>query len=373
MAARKRRPVLWLVFAALLLGVGAWLMRGAEPPDREKQRPVNLPTGMSTVEQSREAQRRTWLPPPMADAGVVTEPVRMRDPVLALVPAELKRGAVIAEVNAILNSELGPKLTECLFGDLEGTKFLSELRDAGLDPTQAVDRVAMIDDSVVVTGDFKNAQWRKFLPVAPVTKDYGKKGQLHEITREDGGTESFATWGDQMFIAGGEEADLKAVLDRLDGNGPPQGPSALDESMAYGDVYGVVGAQPIADMVRKSDPQLASLIESSAKTMQLHMDVGHDVGMVADVDPSNAATTDQLRRSLGAALSVARMQAAAKGDTRAAELLDLAHVREQNGAGGFRLEAGLPNEFMKTALDECIAQRKQRAEQRRASLPDAGQ
>jgi hypothetical protein len=230
----------------------------------------------------------------------------------------------------------------------------------------------MIDDSLVVTGDFKNAQWRKFLPSEPLTRDYGKQGQLHELTRGDGGTELFATWGGQMFIAGGDEAELKAVLDRLDGNGPPQGQSVLDESMAYGDVYGVVGAQPIADIVRKSDPQLASLIESSAKTMQLHMDVGHDVGMVADVDPSNAATTDQLRRSLGAALSVARMQAAAKGDNRAAELLDLAHVREANGTGGFRLEAGLPNEFMNTALDECIAQRKQRDVQRKMAPIDAG-
>lgn len=371
---RRRFPVLWLVLAAVLLGLGAWLMRGAEPPDREKVDPVNLPTRMTRAERERGEERRTWLPFIAPDAGVIAEPQRPRDPVLAMMPSEVKRGAVVAEFNAILNSELGGKLTDCLFGDAESASLLQDLRDAGMDPTSKIDRVAMIDDSVVVSGDFKNAQWKRFAPpgLEPVSKDYGRQGQLHEITRRDGGTEFFATWGGQMFIAGGDEAELKQVLDRLEGSGP-QGTPVIDESMAYGEVYGVVSAQPIADMVRKSDPQLATMIEQSAKSMQLHMDVGHDVGMVADIDPSNATTTDELRRSLGAALSLARMQAAAKGEKDQADILDLARVREAEAGGGFRLEAGLPNAFMSKALDECIAQRKQRAERRRSGLEvDAG-
>ena len=31
---KKRSPVLWLVLAAVLLALGAWLMRAAEPPER---------------------------------------------------------------------------------------------------------------------------------------------------------------------------------------------------------------------------------------------------------------------------------------------------------------------------------------------------
>ncbi|MBL8917142.1 MAG: hypothetical protein JNM17_40930 [Archangium sp.] len=374
MAQRQRRlPVLWLVLAAVLLGVGAWLMRGAEPPDRDPVEPVKLPTRMTRAEREKGEERRTWLPFIAPDAGVIAEPQRPRDPVLAVMPSEVKRGAVVAEFNAILNSELGGKLTDCLFGDGQDS-FLQELRDAGMDPTSKIDRVAMIDDSVVVTGDFKNAQWKRFAPSGsdPVSKDYGRQGQIHEITRADGGTDVFATWGGQMFIAGGDEAELKQVLDRLEGSGPVGNP-VVDESMAYGEVYGVVSSQPIADMVRKSDPQLASMIEQSAKSMQLHMDVGHDVGMVADVAPSNAATTDELRRSLGAALSLARMQAAAKGEKDQADILDLARVREAEAGGGFRLEAGLPNAFMSKALDECIVQRKQRAERNRSGVAlDAG-
>ena len=371
-AQRRRTPVWWLLLAAVLLGAGAWLMRGAEPPDRDKPDPVELPTRMTREERVRGEERRTWLPPPPPpDAGVVAEPVRPRDPVLAIMPSEVKRGAVVAEFNAIMNSELGGKLSNCLFGDGEGDEVLQELRDAGMDPTQQIDRVAMIDDSVVVTGDFKNAQWKRFLPAGQsVTKDYGRQGQLHELTRADGGTEVFATWGGQMFVAGGEEDDLKRVLDRLEGN-VQQGTPVVDESMAYGEVYGVVSAEPIADMLRKSDPQLATLIEQSAKSMELHMDVGHDVGMVADVKPSNAATTDELRRSLGAALSLARMQAAAKGEKDEADILDLARVRAAQEGGGFRLEAGLPHDFMSKALDECVAQKKQRNERRRAGAPDA--
>ncbi|MFO0601049.1 MAG: hypothetical protein U0228_37415 [Myxococcaceae bacterium] len=360
---RRRSPVVWLVLAALLLAGGAWLMRGAEPPPHVSPQQVNLPTYMSRDEKRRSEERRTWVAP-VIDAGVaVQEPARPRDPVMALMPAEVKRGVVVAEFNAIMNSELAPKMTECLFGDGEGGGFLGELRDAGLDPTTKIDRVAMIDNSMVVTGDFRNAQWKKFLSQDPVTKDYGKQGQIHEITIADGGTESFATWGGTMFIAGENEEDLRRVLDRLEGSGPPVTNPVLDESMAYGELYGVMPADPIARMVEKSDPRLADLVRQSASQLQLHMDVGHDVGMVADIAPSNAASSDELRRSLGAALSVARMKAVAEGKKDEAELLDMARVHPAENGGGFRLEAGLPHDFMVKALDECIANRKREREQ----------
>lgn len=364
MAQRRRTPWVWLIGAALLLAGGAWLMRGAEPPSRPSLPPVRLPTRMNSNEHMRADTRRTWVPQLEADAGVVTAPPPARDPVLALMPPVVKRAAVVAEFNAIVNSELGGLMTECLFGDSE---FLGELRDAGMDPITKVDRVAMVDDSLVVTGDFKNAQWRRFLPDDAVAKGYGRNGELIEVQREDGGIETFAVWGGQMFVAGGDEASQKAMLDRLDGSGPQTKP-VLDDSMAYGEVYGVLASAALADLVGKRDARLGETIRQSAKEVQLHMDVSHDVGLVADIQSGDPEKTEELRRALGSALSLARMQAQAQGKNEQADVLDLAHVRSAEGGTDFRLEAGLPYEFMEKTFRQCIADRKARRSQQAEEL-----
>ena len=176
-----------------------------------------------------------------------------------------------------------------------------------------------------------------------------------------------------MFVAGGDEASQKAILDRLEGNAPPQGPPVLNDSMAYGEVYGVITAGALADLVGRQDARLGETLRQSARSVQLHMDVSHDVGLVADIEANDPKTTDELRRSLGSALSLARMQAEAKGKTEQADLLELARVRSAEGGPGFRLEAGLPYEFMEKTFRECAEQQKARARRRAGDGPPASE
>ena len=361
---RARWP--WLVVAALLLALGAWLMLGNEPAPRPPPPQVTLPKRMTKEEKERGEARQTWVPLAPPDAGErLAPPSRPRDPVMAMMPPKVERAAVVAEVNAILNSELGALMMDCLFeGD---PSALAMLRDGGFDPATKVDRVALIDDAFVVTGDFRGSAFDRFLPEGATRRGYGLKGQLVEWPMPDGGSGIGGLWDSQLLVMGADEAGTKALLDRLESSGPPT-PGVLKEEDAWGEVYGAVAAEAVADLVGKEDARLAQTVRDSAKDFTLHMDVGHDVGLVGDVDVNDPQKGDELRKALGSALALARMQAQARGRADEAELLDLANVRGVED-GAFRLEAGLPYEYLKKSLDQCVARQRERRLRREA---DAG-
>jgi hypothetical protein len=361
---QTKRRWLWLLAAGALLLLGALVMHSGDASTRREAPSVRLPKRMSHDEVVRTETRRTLLLSTL-DAGVVAAPSRPRDPVLALVPAQLKRGAVVAEFNALVNSDLGALMMGCVFGDENG--MLAQLADAGFNASTQVDRVAFIDDNMVVTGDFKQSPWKRLLPAEPVSWRYGDKGNIYQFG--DGSRQqTFAVWNGQMMLSGGSEASQRQMIDRLEGRAPSV-ESAIDESMAYGEVYGLVSADALAQMLGRADPRLSETLRRSANTVSLHLSASHDVGLVADIDGKDAAQSEDLRKALGSALSLARMQAQANGESQNAELLDLARVGAANAGAGFRLEAGLPYEFMQKNLTDCIARQKER----RLHPSDAGQ
>lgn len=364
MATRKRRSTWWLLAAAILLVAGAWLMFSGDPVIPET-RDFTLPVRMRAKERERSDDRRTLISlPPLSDAGVpLAAPPPPRDPVLALMPATVEHGAVVAEFNAIVNSDLGGLMLQCLFDGDETA--LGALRDAGLDPTTAIDRVAFIDDALVVTGHFKGDPWRVFQPSQPLTRDWGRQGKVYEWPLPDGGAEVMGSWGGQLLVTGSKES-VEHALDRLETTGPrPEG--VLSESDAYGEVYGMLGPEVLAQMVAPDDEVLAQTVRQAASRVTLHADVQHDVGLVADITGTDSTNTESLRRSLGGALAAARVQAQAKGRADQLELFDAARVSRADD-GKFRLTAGLPYDFMARVFTRCVDQKRNR----RAARADAG-
>jgi len=359
---RTRRRWPWLVVAAVLLALGAWLTLGAEPPPRPPPPQVKMPRRMSLEEKARGEERQTWVPLPVLDGGVAPPPSRPRDPVMALMPPSVKRGAVVAEVNAILNSELGGLMMDCLFEGDPGA--LAALRDGGFDPVTKVDRMAFIDDALVITGDFRGANVDRLLPTTPTRIGYGQRGQLLEFPRRDGGMNVVGLWDSQLLVTGADEAATRALLDRLETSGPvPRG--VLDESDAWGEVYGAVSAEQLAELLGRENEALAAIVRDNAEGMQMHLDVSHDVGLVGDVRVRDPAKGDELRKALGSALSLARLEAQAAGRQDEAQLLDLALVRGLEGSS-FRLEAGLPHDFLKASLERCVERQRARRLERDA-------
>jgi hypothetical protein len=365
---RRRWP--WLLAAVVLLGLGAWVMTSAEPPPPPPPRPVTLPLRATHEERDRSEHRATWMPVlAVDDAGVpLAAPPKPRDPMLAMMPPEVRRGVVVAEVNAIRNSALGDLIVDCVFTGEDSA--LAQFRDAGVDPLSQVDRMAVVDDQLMMSGDFSHADVKALLGADRVTS-YGRRGALYEEDLEDGRVEYSGSWNQQMIVTGGSREEVQAALDRLDGSGAPK-PSVLSDDQAYGEVYGQLTAGAMADFIGEQDPRLADLIRQTAKNVQLHVDVQSDVGMVADVMPNDPARADELRRALGSALSLARLKERAQGHERQADLLNLTRVRGagDDGSKGFRLETGLPRDFLEDSLKACA--RAKRETQARSHL-DGGQ
>lgn len=370
--ARRRWP--WLLAAALLLAAGGWLMLSTEPPLPLEGPPVSLPRHITHEEATRNYGRRSWFPPvAVDDAGLMlAPPPTPRDPVMAALPSEVKKAAIVIEANAIRNSELGDLLVDCMFAG-DDPMLLPTLRDAGLDPLTQIDRIAVADKTLIVSGDFSKTRWEDLTQgdYRPPTS-YGRRGELFEALPGDGGAHrgggAMALWNKQLVVFGDDPEALKQVLDRLDGSGPAH-TSVLSESQAYGEVYGVLQAEALAELVGRDDERLGDVIRQSAKQVELHVDVSRDVGMVADVRGGDETKAEELRRSLGSALALARLRAKTNGEDDDAKILDFARVRSAEGSSSFRLEAGLPHDYLVSSLKRCVAEKSNRRAER---LRDAG-
>jgi hypothetical protein len=258
---------------------------------------------------------------------------------------------MVLEVNALRNSPLGELLLQCLAAREGRGNALEALQRMGIDPLRDVDRIGITEHGVVVSGDFRHADWQGLLGTTSGTP-YGDRGQIVSVDpRADGGGTLFATrWGDSLLHLGDSEADGQRVLDAVEGRGPAPKP-LLSPEQSYGELYGVVSGEDLARTLGGSEPWAAALVEAASK-VELHLDARRDVALVADVSGDDARKLQDLGKSLGGALALARAQARAQGDTDAAELLGFAQVSPTHG-NALSLEVALPLEVVARRLAFC--------------------
>ena len=345
-----RRRWTWLVAAVVLLGAAAWLMSRSGPPRRPPPR-VNLPRGMDG-EAYQRLQRRRTLPPRFVVKSEDDPSPEKRpsvDPVMAAMPASVKRGAVVLEASAALNSPVGKLFADCMLAS-EGRDLERVKAESGLDMLHDVDRVAMIDDTALVTGRFADVKWDKMFPLATPTVLDGNT----TLFAGEGRGEVTAIWNKQMMITGRDREAVMAVVDRLEGRTATEHP-VLGESDSYGEIYGVVAPSALGDLLAKDQPALAERMRGVVDRITLHVDASHDVGIVADVLGKGSDTGD-LGRAVGTALTVGRLTARANGDKDLAEVLDYARVSSAGGSS-FRAELALTLDFFKDKLKDCAKRR----------------
>jgi hypothetical protein len=340
------RRWLWLLAAAMLVIAAAWLVRIPEAGAPFARPEVEMPRHLRPAERERMLSR---LKPVTPDAG--PRRTEVRDPMLAALSAGSNGSGVVLEVNALRNSPLGELLLQCLAAREGRGNALEALQRMGIDPLRDVDRVGITEHGIVVSGDFRRADWQGLLGSSTGTP-YGDRGQITTVEpRADGGASLVATrWGDSLLHLGESEEDGRKVLDAVDGRGTPPKP-LLSPEQSYGELYGVVSGEDVAKTLGGPDAWSSALVEAASK-VEVHLDARRDVALVADVSGDDARKLEDLGKTLGGALALARAEARTKGDADAAELLGFARVAPSHGTS-LSLEVALPLEAVAKRLAFC--------------------
>lgn len=345
------RPQRWLALAALLLAATALLLwLGEDAPAPSARREVVYPEYFDGTDYHRQEARATLALPPApgpAPASATGRPPGpgteqgLRDPFLVSLPVKEGGLVVVFEANALRNSRLGERFIACLEARRPGD--LAELkRRSGFDPLQELDRVAFLEDAIVLSGHFQNVRWDE-LHAQPIA--YGQAGRLYE----DGG-EWLASWRDQLIVISSSEEGARRAIDQLEGRAPVP-PSGIGEDLAYGEVYGVIPGASARRLLGADERGIGGKLAALASRVELHVDAMQDVAAVVRVQGDDLGGLEDLAKTIGGALAVARLKAQAEDDRELADLLENAEVRP--GAGAFSVQLAVPADRLERWFADC--------------------
>lgn len=353
---RRRWP--WLVSALALLMLSLLLVRISQdappPPPRRKVDFSVLDLARSGA-QARMINRRTYVPPgdTAADAGAPAAP---RDPVLEALPRGQDRTAVVVEANALRHSPLGELLLECLLSSHRRREELEDFRQhTGVDPLEDLDRVAFMDDGLVLSGHFSDVRLEGLMP-GHVPTPHGHQGRIYQPAPAANGQPprdpglALGTWGEQLVVFAQTPEAVRQILDRLEGRGP-QEPPVLSGGMTVGDMYGVVSVERLASFLPPEQRALGERLKGLARQAELQLDVSSDFILHARLQGKDRQQTLDLAKTLGATLSLARAQALDSDQAELAQFLE--YARATADGEKLSLQLALPLEALRQELAWC--------------------
>ncbi|HYD42458.1 MAG TPA: hypothetical protein VEB43_16635 [Anaeromyxobacter sp.] len=340
----------WIALAAVLLAATALLLSlGEEAPPPAARRQVEYPRWFDGPDHRRQQARATLaLPrpaggrPPAAGPEEPGEPEGLRDPFLVSLPVKEGGMVMVFEANALRHSRLGERFIACLEARRPGD--LAELeREFGVDPLKDLDRVAFLDDAVVLSGHFQHLKWDRLASARHST--YGRDGRVYRD-----GAEWIAAWRDQLIVVSSSEEGVHRAIDQLEGRAPIP-PSGIDENSTYGEVYGVIPGAAARRLLGGDERGIGSKLASLASRIELHVDAMQDVAAVVRVQGTDAGGLEDLAKTIGGALAVARVKAQAEGDREFADLLE--HAQVEHGGASFDLQLAIPADRLERWFADC--------------------
>jgi hypothetical protein len=308
-------------------------------------------------------------PAPRIAVAPAAAPAPAVDPVLTALATTRKGSAVVFEANALRNAPVGQLALECFLNTREEGEEnpLQKLRDeARVDITRDLDRVAVMDEGVVLTGHFAQARWDRLLKDENTRpRPYGVNATVHEPQERVGRdgrryppsakAEVLATLGDNLVYVGTGLANTQGVMDTLEGRSPAPAP-LLTPDMIYGDVYGVIAAEHVGELLPFEQHELAELLPKVMHHVVLHVDAARDVRVTAELKGVDPTRADELAAMIDAGLVLSRMKATKRGNVLVAKVLERLHL-VRDGAG-LRLEADVPLAMLEQELAWCRSERR---------------
>jgi hypothetical protein len=344
----------WIVLAAMLLAATAAVFSlGEEAPPPAARPRVRYPQWYEAEQYQRQEARATLTLPAAAPAGPAAAApapyapgasTGRRDPLLVSLPVREDGLVVVFEANALRHSRLGERFIACLEarnpGDL--ARFQQE---SGIDPLKDVDRVAFLEDAIVLAGYFQNVRWDR-LKTAPVA--YGNGRIWHD------GNEWLGAWGDGLIVLAEHEESVRRAIDQLEGRAPIP-PSSFGEDLAYGEVYGVIPGASARRILGADERGIGGKLASIASRVELHVDAMQDVAAVVRVHGDDVDGLQDLAKTIGGALAVARLKAQAESDPELADLLEYAEVKPAGNS--FSMQLAVPADRLERWFADCARPR----------------
>ncbi len=329
----------WLGLAAVLLLAAVWLMHGTNPrevttPQIESPR---FPTYPTVEERERRVTRQRLIVPPQPpslEAPKGTQEIRL-DPMF--VALGQPHGAVL-EASAVLHSEVGQALFECLSGEEDFHESLDAFERRVGFRLNDLDRIGFDGDVVVISAA------RQAPP--EISGQWQTLSDQSRLSVEDNKT--IGLFGDDLMILGETDA-VERALRRLENKERPV--ASLPEEIAYGEVYGRAEGRLLEALLGGGNEEMAPIREA-IRSVEFHFDVQHDVAMYYEVRGDDAKKLDDVAKTVAGALSAARMQATMTGDDELSQLLEFTRVGARS-AGFFTLEVVLPKDFVLERFAEC--------------------
>lgn len=329
----------WLLVAVLLLGLAAWFMaRGDKPKRTPREAEVDFPRYPKDEERLRNERRRTLPPARPREDAAGPQVIVKRDPLLVALPTDRKKSTMVFEIGGLRDSPVGKVWLDCLM-KREGKRGLDKIQsEFGINPVEDIERVAVSSAPLMIFS--VKSDKLKFDQGDYSSRNFGGKGMIYQ---KPPSKEVFATWGGSLMLTGPDVKAVEEALSRLESD-EPMAP-AIPEWSQYGDIYGSISPDELADMMRDEQGELAEKLRKAVQRIDLHVDASEDVAIVADVAGPEEQDITDLGKSFGTALSLARIQAQSEDNERLAELLDYAAVHPKDGR--FALDVALPFDLLK--------------------------
>lgn len=245
-----------------------------------------------------------------------------RDRLTRALSSPSKDGAVMFEVNALRHSPLVDALLKCRAqqgaDEANGLELLKE--ELGIDVTEDVDRIAVDNEVLAVSGFFGKLQLPRDLGEGEAISS---SARLYSITSDKGTPAFMARVGDDLVMTSTDRAQLTAAIDRAEGRAPAS--PSFPDGVVGGEVYGLIGPAMLQGLLADADPRLAA-IGKLLTTSAVRVAVDDDAALSLDLGTAGAADAQTLAAAVSGAIAMARADARSSGNTELLGLLEQARV-----------------------------------------------